>query len=566
MDYVTISTIEFEGASRVNNIFLKGSWMNVGSHWFYFRHSLYEIDRTIEEYYADFSMNPESFIKARKGDFLLLDYDSSCNTLQIAVDRLGKESGFIYCRDNNFTFSNNIWDCVCLVPSNEGNINWEAVKRYILFNFSLINQTFIQDLYRMEPASIYKFNLSEIALMDIKKYWEFQYKEDKSITIDDAVKRIDQLFDSTFKLLSQKYTNRTCFGIGLSGGWDSRILVHYAQKYKLNIIPYCVGQKYLLFPFHTYGYKVVSKIAKYFEIANFKFINYNSESYDNKLIHEIVFYPEGASNIAVGCLKSIPDFDVMLDGEHGGVFFGEFDWEPLLSIRKENLGDYLVNFLSFAKDNEQIMTEEDMNKFKKDLQSYVDKIDTDDIFEIYYKYFFEVLGSKTKKGFFESNYGTKERYSPYLNPEFIDYYLTWNSKFRMDRVLQRKFFIEKLTDLSKMPDEASDAPLYWRSNKLRDTPYRLWYAAKNHIFKSSLRRDYWLEHDKCYRNLYNHVIKINQNLIKEHFPDFNADTFFKNNVRASANLIKVIAEIDAMINTKGKEVENYLVARYTINR
>ncbi len=563
MEKFAISNIEFEDGIKIGQMYYFGEWYKKDDAILFFRSSLYDTTISLERAFELFREDSVSFVKQLRGDFLIICYDSKSNNLTFCSDRLGKDYCYYYLKNSAFALTSDVWVAASILKPSEEDINWQAVKRLIILNNMLIRHSYITGLEMIAPATIYSFEVGTSEL-STEKYWELKYKEDKTITIDDTVEKLDVIFDNTFRKLARKFPSDTRFGVGLSGGWDTRIIVHYALKHNLKIVPYCIGQKRLFLFFPTYGYRVAKQIAKYFKLDNFVFIDYQTEDFYQKFVREVDLLPERASNMEIGCLSQIPDFDIMLNGEHGGVFFGEFDWEPVLSYNKQTMSDYLLNFLAFNKSRDMIFSAEELVALKGEVQSYVDNMSTDDQYEIVYKYFYEVLGAQSKRGFFETNYDTKERYTPYLDPDFFDFYLTWNSKFRMDRSLQRRFFVDKLPVLSKMADESTDAPLYWRSLDIHNVPKRFFYGALNYIFKPSLRRGSWLLKDKKFKNVYEKVISRNREIIKSVFPEFDDRAFLLKNPRAASTFMKAIATVDALINSDCHSVEEYLRIRYDL--
>lgn len=554
------SSEKIEGGDQVGNYYLKGDFFQSSGHWFFFKKSLYEIDKSMEAYFGEYLLDSEAFVTARKGDFALFDYNSNDGSIFFASDKLGKENLF-FVQGEKFLITNSFWEGVSVLKPSEDDIDWLGVKELIIQGIIPFHRTIIKGYDIVKPAQT-AFVVKENNCHNIQftTYWKMKYIPCES-TIPETAEKVYKLFDHTFGLLAEKYGSDTKFGVGLSGGWDSRLVVYFAQKYNLKLVPYCIGEKYLVFPIKTNGYKVVNRLAKFFGLDNFKFIPYDKETYLKKIAREVALIPDMSSNIEIGCMESLPDFDVMLGGIHGGVFFGEFGFEPLLMYKKEDFADCLLNLLTFDKNQEMIMTDSDKAVLKKKTQEYIDSLETDKRFEIYYHYFFDIKASKCKKGFFESMYGTKEIYSMFLDPDFIDEYLTWDPLFLIDRSLQRYFFKKYMPELSKIPDETTDAPLYWRDSSIRNVPRRFLYGIINYIFKSSLRRAKWLSRDREFKCLVGKVVEANEELLKRRFPQLDVERFYRNNPRATANLIKVLMVIDVMQNGN-EDIEKYIISKY----
>lgn len=554
------SSEKIEGGVRVGDYYLKGDFFQNSGHWFFFKRTLYEIDKSMEAYLGEYLANPEVFVASRKGDFALFDYNSCDGSIFFASSKLGKENLF-FVQGEKFLITNSFWEGVSVLKPREDDIDWLGVKEMIIHYIIPFHKTIIKGYDIVKPAQT-AFVVKENNCYNIKftTYWKMKYIPCES-TMQETAERVYKLFNHTFEFLAKKYGPDTKFGVGLSGGWDSRLIVHFAQKHNLKIVPYCIGEKYLFFPIKTNGYKVVNRLAKFLGLDNFKFISYDKETYLKKIAREVALVPDIAPDIEIGCMESVPDFDIMLGGIHGGVFFGEFSFEPLLMYKKENFADCLLNLLVADKNQEMIMTDNDKAVLKEKTQEYIDSLETDKRFEIYYHYFFDIKASKSKKGFFESLYGTKEIYSMFLDPDFIDEYLTWDPLFIIDRSLQRYFFKKYMPKLSKIPDETTDAPLFWRDSSIRNVPRRFLYGTINYIFKSSLRRAKWLSRDKEFKCLVRKVTEVNEELIKRRFPQLDVESFYRSNPRATANLIKILMVIEVMQNANG-DIEKYIISRY----
>lgn len=560
MEFV-ITNQKIDQAIKVRDLYIKGDFFEKDGHYFFFKRTLYELEKTTEEYFLEFLEDKSLFIKKRKGDFALVDVDTQSGEIFFATDRLGKENIY-YMTGKLFVLTNSFWEGIRLIGPDEEQIDWLAVKELIIHYIIPFHKTLIQGYKILKPAQIAKVIRREDGYdFMAETYWYMNYCP-RETTVQETAEKVYQLFDHTFEMLAQKYGKDTKFGVGLSGGWDSRLITYFARKHHLNIVPYCIGEKYLCFPIRTNGYKVAKRLAKYFELPNFTFVEYNSETYLKKAAREVQMIPNRASNIEIGCMDTIPDFDIMLDGEHGGVFFGEFDFEPVLRYTSQNIEDCLLGLLVADQKQEMIMSKEDYEKLKDEAREYVQSLQTDKRFDIYYRYFFEIKGSKGKNGFFETIYGTKERYCMYLDPDFVDEYLTWDPMFLANRALQRYFFKTYFPEMSKIADETTDAPLFWRDASIKNVPIRFLYAIKNYIFKSSLRRDKWLARDKEFWRLLKKTVDYNTEILSRHFPELKVKEFYRSNPRAAANLLKVTMVIDAMLHCTNDDKEAYILSRY----
>ena len=56
-----------------------------------------------------------------------------------------------------------------------------------------------------------------------------EYKHDGR-SMEQTVNELDELFTKIMYKIKDQYDEYTVFGIGLSGGWDSRLVLHYGRR------------------------------------------------------------------------------------------------------------------------------------------------------------------------------------------------------------------------------------------------------------------------------------------------------------------------------------------------
>ena len=557
------STKTFVNAEKVDNIYLEGNlFKSDNNEYFFFKPTLYEKEKNIQEYFQEFVKNKKYFISNLNGEFILFYYNANKNNIFFATDRLAKEIGLYYFDGKDLIITNSFWDGIKAISPKAQDINIQSMKEIIVYNRALLHNTIINNYKFIEPATFMEIKLNKNIEIKKKKYWQFNFNVNDVLEIDEVIYQIEKYFDSTFKMLKNKYFSKTRFGVGLSGGLDSRLVAYYCNKYNMKLIPYCIGEKYYIYPIKTRGYKIAKKIADYFCLYDSKFIEYNSESYFRKLFYDIYYLPYTNSSIEISPLMCIPDFDIMINGEHGGVFFGEFNFRPLLNYSKYTIHEYLLQFLCHHQYKNYVMNKNEETVALNKVKDYISEINTDDRYKIFYQFFFEIYGSKSQRGFFESNYGLKKSYSHFLDPNFFDYFLTWDSKFLIDRVLQKALFKKYYTELSKIPDETYDAPIFWREDSPKLWPRRFWYALMNYLFKPALRRGYWLKRDKEFKSMALKILSKNIEFVKYNFPNMNFEEYLKKNPRAAANFIKMKVIADIIINKGYDDIEYFINGYY----
>jgi hypothetical protein len=457
--------------------------------------------------------------------------------ITIANDFFGKNIVYYYHSSSIFIASNDFWEVVrTLNRKSTIIINNEFIKQTTIFNISLSEDTIVTGIKTLPPASYLEFTQNKFS---ISKYDEIKFTPNLNLDLDTIVNKSYLLFKSFFNQL-KVHKKGAVFGVGLSGGQDSRMIASMALDSGLQLAPFCIGEKKRYNFFNTFGYNVAKKISKKLKLNNFKFINYKEESLKEKVLTEVIRFPCKSSNINIGNLSQIPDFDYLLNGEHGGVFFGEFDFKEMCDYNNETMSTYLLKFLSFNDNEKMIISTQDKNKYIQKVNSIIKGYGDIDRFDAFYRFFFEVYGSKSRGGFFESLYNTKVRYTPFLDRKFFDFFLSWPSYMRFSQVVQYRFLQKHFEELINIPDETLDAPVNMRKDKPIFWFVRFVYALRAKLFGSSLNIKRWILKDIENLKIYENVVEYNSSYINESFPLFNKKEFFQKNPRAAMNLIKLL--------------------------
>ncbi len=103
-------------------------------------------------------------------------------------------------------------------------LNQEAIYSYLSFQFSAKPESFFKGIYELAPGHFLKF--SEQEGLEIKEYWDPQFATDESLTLSDAVEKIEAVFEDSVKV---HLTADTEVGSFLSGGVDSSYVVSTAK-------------------------------------------------------------------------------------------------------------------------------------------------------------------------------------------------------------------------------------------------------------------------------------------------------------------------------------------------
>lgn len=158
----------------------------------------------------------KDFLNYLNGMFSFCIYDIKQNSFFCARDRYGKKPFFYYFVNNKFIFSSSIKAILELLDK-KPKLNKVALSQYMQYFVSLDDNTFYQDIKKLEASS---FLLLKENNLQIKKYYKINtYKKIKDEQT--ALKDIEELL---FKSVETRLTSDVEVGSLLSGGIDSSLI------------------------------------------------------------------------------------------------------------------------------------------------------------------------------------------------------------------------------------------------------------------------------------------------------------------------------------------------------
>ena len=160
-------------------------------------------------------------LKKLRGMFSFVIYDKKQDLLFGARDFFGIKPMYYYLNDNEFMFGSEIKSFIGH-PNFKKELNKEALKPYLTFQYSCLNETFFKNVYKLDPGHyfIYKDNH-----LDIYEYYDIKYeKEEKSL--DNIVNEINECMKESIE-----YHKISDVEVGsfLSSGVDSSYIVSAAN-------------------------------------------------------------------------------------------------------------------------------------------------------------------------------------------------------------------------------------------------------------------------------------------------------------------------------------------------
>lgn len=339
----------------------------------------------------------EEIFNKLRGMFSFVIYDIKNNTLLGVRDPFGIKPFYYYKNDKEFMFASEIKGMLAN-PNFKKEINDKSLKMYLIFQYSVFEETFFKNVYKLKPGHyfIYKNNN-----LEVKQYFDIIYqKEDKPY--EEYQREITKVLEDSIKY--HKVTSDVEVGSYLSGGVDSSYVVAKAKPNKT----FSVG-------FEENGFDETKLAHDFSDIMHVK----NSSRYISKedffsSLPKVQYYTDephaNLSTVPLLFLSELAakDVKVVLSGEGSDEMFGGYNeyLEPnivklymkLPSFIKKSMASvskklphfpgkntiikYSKSFCERYIGHAQVMTEEEANNILTDRLK--DNMTTTDVLRPYY--------------------------------------------------------------------------------------------------------------------------------------------------------------------------------------
>lgn len=159
------------------------------------------------------------FLNKLNGMFSFCIYDMKKNLYFCARDRYGKKPFFYYFKDNKFIFSSSIKSILNLLDY-KPNLNKVALSKYMQYFVSFGEDTFYQDIYKLEASTYLIYEPNKSRELQKKKY----YKINTYKAIKDEKQALNDIEELLFKSIEYRLNSDVEVASLLSGGIDSSLI------------------------------------------------------------------------------------------------------------------------------------------------------------------------------------------------------------------------------------------------------------------------------------------------------------------------------------------------------
>ena len=150
-----------------------------------------------------------------RGMFAFVVCDTKTNTLYGARDMFGiKPFYYTQTSEGELLFGSEI-KSLLEHPGFRREVNAEALRPYLTFQYSAMNETFFKGTYKLPPAHWFEYKNGQ---MHIERYWDADFRHKTSLTYEQAADEIDARVRES---VAAHRISDVKLGSFLSGGVDS---------------------------------------------------------------------------------------------------------------------------------------------------------------------------------------------------------------------------------------------------------------------------------------------------------------------------------------------------------
>lgn len=409
----------------------------------------------------------EKILDKLRGMFAFVIYDKNTKELFAARDFYGIKPLYYAKMGNTFIFGSEIKSFL-IHPHFKKELNYKMLEYYLTFQYSPGNETFFKNVYKLMPGHYLKYKNGKL---EIKKYYEIKFKQDKSKTYDEWKQGIKERLADSIK--AHKISDVEV-GSFLSSGVDSSYIAACSDVDKT----FTVG-------FNNEKYSEINYAKDLSEKINTQNISkiITKEEYFKNLPNIIYYMDEPVADPSAIALYFVTQIasenvKVSLSGEGADEIFGGYNiyQEPLtdawyykipypirfaigkvasifphkrginfLIRRGLKLEDRFIGnaFIFNNKEVKKILRNKRKTKGFQDLtKPYYDKVaGKDDITKMQYIDFnFWLVGDILTKADKMSMANSLEVRVPFLDRPLIDYATSLPTEFKVDKTTTKKIF------------------------------------------------------------------------------------------------------------------------------
>ena len=430
-----------------------------------------------EEYFREKNWERDSQFLMIEDSFALIKVDKNTKTVYFATSKYGLETLYYCYTDTYFIISDDFWEIANLLAPDFESIDSESVAESLNGCWPLFDGTFLKDVKIVLPAMRGEFSVSGHSLK-LEKYYDFKYSPNSKYRLNDATTKMDEILDSAMKRI-KKECGDVKYGVGLSGGLDSRLIPFYAKQNNMKIESFIIGDRRPHLFLLSGDHRNARKLAKAYGLKHHE-CKWDREVFKKSIYIDIKTDPF----VSPQFFKSQYDFncDVLLNGGNGYIIGGSTLPKNIEKLSDNELAGYLRSLGREFKPNslrnahlskaievlfgkkvvlhhsekwfDILLPEGTENRIMSKYKAYIhdEKIKGKSNADIYEGFNHNILGARNKFGGFESLLGTHRSFSIYC-PHMFDEALHWPVELLIDRMVLKNLIRNKIPAVSNVKEQ-----------------------------------------------------------------------------------------------------------------
>lgn len=262
----------------------------------------------------------EDLFPRLRGMFAFVIYDKETGELIGARDHFGIKPFYYYLSKNEFMFTSEI-KTFLEHPGFKKEVNTDALKMYLIFQYSVHEETFFKNVFKLKPGHYFKYKDGNL---EVKRYFKVKYNKGKK-SYNEYREELKNVLEDSIKY--HQITSDVEVGTYLSGGVDSSYVASFAHPNK----SFTVG-------FDLKGFdetKMAKDLSDIIGIKNYSKYISGDEFFD--ILPTIVYHTDephaNLSTVPLYFLSALASSEVkvVLSGEGSDEMFGGYNeyYEPL---------------------------------------------------------------------------------------------------------------------------------------------------------------------------------------------------------------------------------------------
>ncbi len=179
----------------------------------------------------------EDMLLRLRGMFGFAIYNTKDKSLFIARDFFGIKPMHYTVIGNDLVYGSEI-KSILEHPKFEKKFNYKALDTYLSFQYAVPPETFFEGVYCLMPGHYMTF---KNGVVETIRYWEAKFRPDESMTEEEAVDKIEKVFENSVNAHKIADVEVGCF---LSSGVDSSYVSTYFADQKTFTVGFDFGEKY----------------------------------------------------------------------------------------------------------------------------------------------------------------------------------------------------------------------------------------------------------------------------------------------------------------------------------